>query len=287
MTSFVPCPACGGPVHPIAGRCKHCKTDLNKVRDDYAQAQRAASMGMPRPIAAPPPAGPGAPTMQSPTLRAPTPAPLPQPAQVVYPGGYGTAVGSSWSRRWPLLVGGAAVVVIAISLIVLFRGNDSNASTNTTSPSGPSRSPRPIPDDMNPQGPLGRNTPIPPDLSDPNRPQPPDPDPRPNPFGQRTQPRDVASFATAMIETLCERVNACGVTDPGAKMMCSALPNLGTMLDPGALGGSGGVCTLKTTAVDACISAIENISCDTIRSNDIGALLSNSALNQCTDVCEL
>jgi hypothetical protein len=282
MTAFVPCPACGGPVHPIAGRCKHCKTDLNKVRDDYAQAQRAASMGMPRPMAAPPPAGPGAPTMQSPTLRAPTPAPLPQAAQMVYPGGYGTTMGSNWSRRWPLLVGGAAVVVIAISLVVLFRGSDSNASTNTTSPSGPSRSPRPIPDDMNqPQGPLGRNTPIP-DLTDP---QP--PDLKPNPFGQRTQPRDVASFATAMIETLCERVDACGVNDPGTKMLCASAPSFGSMLDPGALGGSGGICTLKTSAVDACISAIENISCDTIRSNDIGALLSNNALNQCTEVCEL
>ena len=26
------CPACGGAIHPIAGRCKHCKVDLVTVR---------------------------------------------------------------------------------------------------------------------------------------------------------------------------------------------------------------------------------------------------------------
>jgi hypothetical protein len=27
----VPCPLCGGPVHPIAGRCRHCRGDLTRV----------------------------------------------------------------------------------------------------------------------------------------------------------------------------------------------------------------------------------------------------------------
>lgn len=27
----VPCPLCGLPVHPIAGRCRHCRSDLTRV----------------------------------------------------------------------------------------------------------------------------------------------------------------------------------------------------------------------------------------------------------------
>ncbi len=37
----VPCPQCGGPIHPIAGRCKHCKTDLVAMRGGTPQAQSA------------------------------------------------------------------------------------------------------------------------------------------------------------------------------------------------------------------------------------------------------
>ena len=29
----VACPVCGGLVHPVAGKCKHCKTDLVKLGD--------------------------------------------------------------------------------------------------------------------------------------------------------------------------------------------------------------------------------------------------------------
>ena len=37
----VPCPLCGGLVHPVAGRCKHCKQDLTQFRAGRPQAQAA------------------------------------------------------------------------------------------------------------------------------------------------------------------------------------------------------------------------------------------------------
>lgn len=37
----IPCPICRGPIHPVAGRCKHCKTDLVAVREGKPQAQTA------------------------------------------------------------------------------------------------------------------------------------------------------------------------------------------------------------------------------------------------------
>src|SRR6185503_10085345 len=39
----VPCPLCGGLVHPIAGKCKHCKAELT----GYQAARPAASTPLP------------------------------------------------------------------------------------------------------------------------------------------------------------------------------------------------------------------------------------------------
>lgn len=41
LEARVPCPQCGGPIHPIAGRCKHCKADLAARRAGKPQAQAA------------------------------------------------------------------------------------------------------------------------------------------------------------------------------------------------------------------------------------------------------
>jgi hypothetical protein len=37
----VPCPLCGGLIHPVAGRCKHCKEDLTSFRAGRPQAAAA------------------------------------------------------------------------------------------------------------------------------------------------------------------------------------------------------------------------------------------------------
>src|SRR5262245_53151632 len=39
----VPCPLCGGLVHPIAGKCKHCKAELT----GFQSARPAASAPLP------------------------------------------------------------------------------------------------------------------------------------------------------------------------------------------------------------------------------------------------
>src|SRR5215467_11037283 len=39
----VPCPLCGGLIHPIAGKCKHCKADLSA----YRAARPAANTPLP------------------------------------------------------------------------------------------------------------------------------------------------------------------------------------------------------------------------------------------------
>src|SRR5665647_1711166 len=44
----IPCPLCGGLIHPIAGRCKHCKADIAALG-----AKRPAAMAALPPLAAP------------------------------------------------------------------------------------------------------------------------------------------------------------------------------------------------------------------------------------------
>ena len=34
----IPCPLCGGLIHPIAGRCKHCKGDISTTRSSRPAA---------------------------------------------------------------------------------------------------------------------------------------------------------------------------------------------------------------------------------------------------------
>jgi hypothetical protein len=49
----VPCPLCGGLIHPVAGRCKHCKEDLTSFRAGRPQAAAALPALNGRPAPAP------------------------------------------------------------------------------------------------------------------------------------------------------------------------------------------------------------------------------------------
>jgi hypothetical protein len=58
MTKTISCPLCGGEIHAIAGRCKHCKADLVELRERAARMARAQALG----ATVPPPPRPRAPT---------------------------------------------------------------------------------------------------------------------------------------------------------------------------------------------------------------------------------
>ena len=158
----VACPACGGLIHPIAGRCKHCKTDLVSMR--------GPAVAPPPPILAAPP--------HAPRLAAHAPAPAaiaaPQAATQIGPvtqwgglpatngfnghtngaphplappgGGFPPPLmqaaasdrmvaatpavhGSAWSRRWPIIVVILAAAAIAVSIFLLVKGNEKEKSS--------------------------------------------------------------------------------------------------------------------------------------------------------------
>ncbi len=143
----IPCPLCGGLIHPIAGRCKHCKNDLSALRSarPAAMAQLPAlNHGAPAPghgaanghgrgpmngyPAAPP--GPPPPPSQNLVQAVAAAAPIPLaihhgPADAVpilppRPTGRFTAPAprASW-KSWPVIVIILAVIAIVTAIILM------------------------------------------------------------------------------------------------------------------------------------------------------------------------
>src|SRR5690242_1654723 len=106
----VPCPLCGGLVHPIAGRCKHCKADLGA----YRAARPAASAPLPalHPTAT---AGNGASGPVAHAVAMPAAQTLPpRPGRAVT----GQPAGSAW-RSWPVVVIVVAMMAIVAAVVLM------------------------------------------------------------------------------------------------------------------------------------------------------------------------
>ena len=171
----ISCPVCRAPVHPIAGRCKHCRADLVRVRGGTTGhgetpvaipilgaggAPAAAPMPLPGARLGAMPAlaaiptsgvGPAVPLTHAPSHALPAgtvPLALPAgPAMAALPGTVAEprrarARGGNWSQRWPLLVAIVAALAILASLAVLVFGDDDAKRK-------PSRAFGPAPDRMN------------------------------------------------------------------------------------------------------------------------------------------
>ncbi|MEO8706034.1 MAG: peptidylprolyl isomerase [Kofleriaceae bacterium] len=127
----IACPLCGQPVHPIAGRCKHCKGDLGALRDHRPAA--VAEL----------------PSLASPVATAEPPLP-PRPA------GFATA-------RWTMVVIAMAVIAttVAMAMVVVVRREDRSKDAKekldkrgdnlvSTVPSGVVKTPKVLPPDVRP-----------------------------------------------------------------------------------------------------------------------------------------
>jgi hypothetical protein len=134
----VPCPVCGGLVHPIAGKCKHCKADLTS----YHAARPAATAPLPALLAARSGHANGHPEYAPPAFAAVAPVAAAPDRSAGSPGALGRMVAtareaaqpvlpprpsypasprrSAW-RSWPVVVIMLAVfaIVAAIVLMVL------------------------------------------------------------------------------------------------------------------------------------------------------------------------
>ena len=261
----VPCPLCGGLVHPVAGRCKHCKQDLTALRAGRPQASAAlpsllggtsgtARAAPPRPVASP----------------------LGERAPLLPPRPTGTSIAattpSAW-RHWPIVVMAVAVLAILLAVVALVWPDHAPAHAAVKQP------PPPAPEHMNtdplppprtdpwdpgpatpPSPPHARALPVPP------RPSPADPDPPDDPgslsqLGPLAMP-STGSFMIAMASHLCARFHQCGTHNDFIDMYCTGVQTLQQGMPAPAVTCAEG---------QRCLDAIERLSC-TAQASDAAAL---------------
>jgi hypothetical protein len=195
----VACPTCGGLIHPVAGRCKHCKTDLSAAHATrlarHAAPQVAAlpALGGAAAAAAAPAPGPAAPSSPwAPPQAGAAPAdatrplapfsevPVPVSGRVgetprPLPGGSGTASTEEAPgvSRWVWWVVGISAVVIIVMIVVLVWPQGKKSTAPRVGAAGDSMSTSPLPDRS---GGGGATTPDP--WATPSQPAPATPDAR-------------------------------------------------------------------------------------------------------------
>ena len=248
----VPCPLCGGLIHPIAGKCKHCKADLT----GHHAVRPAASTPLPA-LHRPPSNGHGpsrAETNGHPAHAAVATAVAAAEAQPVLPPSptsrsHTAAPAASAWRSWPVLVIVVAMIAI-VAAVVLMMWPESSARGDRGKralqpPPAPERMPTTVPDPRtapNRQSQAPRAAPDPwatpsdpPSAKDPGSTPGDDPndsnddddlaplkDPGSDPHASRGGlrfNRPGALFGT-MVVHLCRKMLECGVADPLVTNQC-------------------------------------------------------------------
>lgn len=263
----LPCPQCGGLVHPIAGRCKHCKADLAEARG----ARPAAAAALPAL------AGGGIARPATTAKADPTPAPVTPvraiaaaaaDAQPILPprptGRMQTpkASGGSLLRNWPVLVIILAALAIAAAVVIMVwpASTPAKADTRLAPPPAPERM------DTNPLPPQGSLTPPPgkaqPPGADPwnnnNGGAAPDPDidprdpladPFANPRAQGGPSPGGNDMAVVMMKHVCNRMSNCG--NPMLSSMCSMFDQL-----------TGPTSPPSCSAAQRCVDSLDQLDCN-------------------------
>jgi hypothetical protein len=281
----VPCPLCGGLIHPIAGKCKHCKADLST----YHAARPAASTPLPALLRVQPalPAAVAAVALPEREPRAVLP---PRPTGRVR----APAARSAGWRSWPVLViivATCAIVVAAVLMVWPPAKQDPGKRAVPTpapermdtqnpgaAPIDPWSAPRAAPPTPTPARPAPTPAPADPDP----RPDPPqaeaDPDPDPGATTQ-TAPRLRNRLPTsgrgmvmlAMAEHLCRKMAECGSDDLMTKGMCDTVLRSATDIPP------------NCPSATRCLDHIDQMSC-AAQSEDLSQL--GSLLTQFRDCAE-
>jgi hypothetical protein len=317
--AFVPCPVCGGKIHPIAGRCKHCKSDLVALRAAQAVPAAVPAIASAPAYAPATPVAPitGAAVQSAPIPQAqgtlpasgplnaaafapvgltamPVPTSLPQLgssyAQAGVPSAGVVVRGSQWSRRWPIVVVVLAAAAIVVSIVLLVMPESASAGSQLRG------APPPTPDHMNtnpiPQGPdpWGMAPP-----AQPAPPAPSDPDdddlwgPRGGTGGLGTgglgggtipaPPED--QFLATLGKTFCHRLTACANTGLSA----DDCDQFGSFLASSVLPGVSMCSSYDRRKASSCLTSLSRFPCSTgtLDQDQMKALV--AGFPDCIDAC--
>jgi len=284
----VPCPLCGGLVHPVAGRCKHCKEDLAALRTNRPQAAAVLPALNGKGIVAPL-AGNGTSVHSTAPTAVPIAVPQIDSAPILPQRPTGRSMSAqrprgSLLRNWPLLVIILAMIAIVTAVVIMVLPTDNKGS-------GGKRQlmPAPAPDrmDTTPKDNDPWSGATPPSAPDPNTPDPapqprvtPDP-PNPDPDNNPSDPDDMlgglgpntfggtlgannGAFLFTLAEAACKKAKSC----PGAdnSMLDAACQGLSNFPHPPASQCARG---------QKCVEAIERMDCSGLNtsSNPMSAML--------------
>jgi hypothetical protein len=285
----VPCPQCGGLVHPVAGRCKHCKANLSTGRSSATAPTALPALGAAP--ARPPIEGTAAVTRgadeaaTAPRLGArPAPvAPVLPPAPVPRGGRAG-----GWSQQWPIVVIVVAVcAIVAAIAIMVWPEHHADPGATTRGGLPPPPAPERMDTDPSATAPTAPGNPTPPPATAPPGITPPSNDPWSSRGGPSTSPpvpiprapdvdpadpsdpgdplpslKDLplgaSSFSTMAVEKLCTRLTTCQQLDSSVCALFSA----GGATAPPA----------NCPAAQQCLDAIDHLDCNG-RQFDTAALM--------------
>lgn len=285
----VPCPLCGGLIHPVAGRCKHCKEDLTSFRSGRPQAAAVLPALNSRPAVAAPVAGHGTSVhAAAPSSYAPPAAALPDAAVPILPqrttGRHAAAEPrGSLLRNWPVLVIILAVIAIvaAVVIMVLPADRKDNGRRQLMPAPAPERMDT-MPKGGDPWGPQGNNSVTPPGAQPPAGTQPrvtPDPPATPPPNDPLDpddplagiDPNDpngiLPNVPTPLLMTMavrtCQKLASCPNSDQFLRLACDQLATMPQAPIP-----------QSCDAAQKCLAAIDNLDCDltTSQANPMAAL---------------
>ncbi len=293
----VPCPLCGGLIHPVAGRCKHCKEDLSSLRAGKPQA------ATPLPAlnqAAPPPqhlrvghveaaavAGTNGHAAAAP-VAVPARADASQPILPPRPTSQWRMKAQrprSLAKNWPLIVIILAVLAIVAAVVIMVWPQDDahhGGKKRLMAPPAPDRmetdplgkqsqiDPWGSPDDDYAQGgTVPRQTPDP-----PSPPPPPDPDDLYGGLGGGVVGGQLSgglsgTFMLTMLDKACDKLKTCSSTDQA--MLAAACSSLNAMPKPPV--------PASCSSGQRCLDAIEQLDCDAGIDNPVAAI---SLIQDCT-----
>ncbi len=292
----VPCPQCGGLIHPIAGRCKHCKADvaaLRSARPAAATALPALARGLGGDApdnARQAPAPPSAPVRSIHLQEGSQPVLPPRPT-----GQMPSAAPRSIWRNWPVLVIALALIAIGIAVVLMVWPAPSSPKTQAGSlapPPAPERMDTdPLPPGSPPSQPPPATQPPPPAQgADPwanpggggragqiDPPADPDDDIDPSdvlqdPFGSRgrgwTGGLNINDFAFTVFTHACNRIARCGNGNAQLATYCTGLAQMRPRSPP------------SCNAAQRCLDQIDQLDCSTAF-NSIADLLRLSQSPDC------
>lgn len=281
----VPCPLCGGLIHPVAGRCKHCKEDLSSFRAGRPQAatplpslqaQPGAYAQTPAVAAAPPNGQATAIPVTVPVGREDSqPILPPRPTSQWRMKAQGSRAG--WLRNWPMIVIVVAVVAIVAAVVIMVLPEDEakrGGKKQLMAPPAPDRmETSPMPPQSGQIDPWGSPDDQPDPGAQPPMPATPDPDPDPpdpdDLFGGLggSNPNPMmgglsGTFMLTMFHQACRKLQSCPGTDMQTlSAVCSQFNSLPRPAVPSGC-----------PSAQKCLDAIDALDCSANLDNPLSAI---------------